>query len=165
MLQLIQLYGKLNILEFKMSKKGQYTPQNLKKYIGSKLPIFRSTWELRAFISLDRNENIIKWGSENYVIPYIDETRNFETHKYIIDLFFEIKSGENQLPIKWLIEIKPFNQSITPKASKRKSPERLLSEAIIVKRNHCKWNAAIKFCKAKGWHFGVYTEKGITKLC
>lgn len=138
---------------------------NIKKYVGSKLPIYRSTWELRAFISLDKNPNVIRWGSENFIIPYIDKTRNNESHRYVIDLFFEVGASENGLPIKWLIEIKPYNQSITSKASKRKSPEKLLNEAIIVERNHCKWNAAIHFCKSKGWHFGVYTEKGITKLC
>ena len=148
------------------TKKGIYNPINLKKYIGSKLPIFRSTWELRAFISLDKNPNVLRWGSENFVIPYIDITRNNETHKYIVDIFFEIANAtKNGLPIKWLIEIKPFNQSTTPKITKRKTPEKLLAETIIVKRNHCKWEAAINFCKARGWHFGVYTEKGITKLC
>lgn len=138
---------------------------NLKKYVGKKLPIYRSTWELRAFISLDKNPNIARWGSENFIIPYIDKTRNNETHRYVIDLFFEINNSKNNLPIKWLIEIKPYNQSITPKATKRKSAEKLLYESMVVERNHCKWNAAIHFCKSKGWHFGVYTEKGITKLC
>ena len=138
---------------------------NIKKYVGKKLPIYRSTWELRAFISLDKNANVVRWGSENFVIPYIDKTRNNETHRYVIDLFFEIGATKDGLPIKWLIEIKPYNQSITPKVSKRKSPEKLLYESMIVERNHCKWKAAIHFCKARGWHFGVYTEKGITKLC
>ena len=138
---------------------------NMKKYVGKKLPIYRSTWELRAFISLDKNPNIVRWGSENFIIPYIDKTRNNETHRYVIDLFFEIGTSENNLPIKWLIEIKPYNQSITRKATKSKSPEKLLYESMVVERNHCKWNAAIHFCKARGWHFGVYTEKGITKLC
>lgn len=138
---------------------------NIKKYVGKKLPIYRSTWELRAFISLDKNPNVVRWGSENFIIPYIDKTRNNETHRYVIDLFFEIGTTENNIPIKWLIEIKPYNQSITPKVTKRKSPEKLLYESMVVERNHCKWNAAIHFCKARGWHFGVYTEKGITKLC
>ena len=149
-----------------IGKHGQYTPMNLKKYIGKKLPIYRSTWELRAFISLDRNENVLKWGSENFIIPYVDETRGFETHRYIIDLFFEIAGAtEEGRPIKWLLEIKPYKQSVTPMPKKQKSPEKLLAESIIVKRNQCKWKAAIKFCQSKGWHFGVYTEKGITKLC
>jgi hypothetical protein len=147
-------------------KRGIYTPQNIQKYIGKNLPTYRSSWELKAFISLDRNPKISKWGSENFVIPYIDTTRNNETHRYIIDIFFEIADyTKNGLPIKWLIEIKPYSQSVTPKARKGKSTQKLLNETIIVERNKCKWKSAIAFCKAKGWHFGVYTEKGITKLC
>ena len=57
-----------------------------------------------------------------YSVPYIDVTRNNETHKYVVDIFFEIANAtKNGLPIKWLIEIKPFNQSITPKITKRKT--------------------------------------------
>ena len=67
-------------------KRGIYTPQNIQKYIGKNLPTYRSSWELKAFISLDRNPKISKWGSENFVIPYIDTTRNNETHRYIIDI-------------------------------------------------------------------------------
>jgi len=148
------------------TKHGVYKPQNMQKYIGSSLPVFRSSWELKAFMSLDKNEKILKWGSENFVIQYIDETRNNEMHRYVIDLFFEIadvtKDGK---PIRWLIEIKPENQSIMPQASKRKNINKLIAESIIVKRNQCKWKAAVNFCKAKGWHFGVYTENGINKLC
>ena len=83
-------------------KQGIYTPQNIKKYIGKNLPTYRSSWELKAFISLDKNPKISKWGSENFIIPYVDVTRNNETHKYIVDLFFEIgeytKNG-------WIIKI------------------------------------------------------------
>lgn len=115
---------------------------------------------------MDKNDKILKWGSENFVIPYIDETRNFETHRYVVDLFFEIADAtKNGLPIRWLIEIKPESQSVMPKQTKRKSVQKIISESIVVKRNQCKWRAAVAFCKSKGWHFGVYTEKGINKLC
>ena len=153
-------------MALKETRHGVYTPKNLSKYIGSSLPVFRSSWELKAFISLDKNDKILKWGSENFVIPYIDETRNFETHRYVVDLFFEIADAtKNGLPIRWLIEIKPESQSVMPKQTKRKSVQKIISESIVVKRNQCTWRAAVAFCKSKGWHFGVYTEKGINKLC
>jgi hypothetical protein len=66
---------------------------------------------------------------------------------------------------KWLIEIKPHNQSVMPKATKRKDPMKLMSETLIVKRNFDKWAAAVNFCKKKQWHFGVWTEKGINQMC
>lgn len=81
--------------------------------------------------------------------------------KYISILqiyFFKllIKHGKEH---KWLIEIKPYKQSVLPKATKRKDPLKLLNETLIVKRNLDKWNAAIKFCKNRGWSFAVWTEK------
>ena len=145
-------------------KQGKYSPINKAKYVGQGDPTYRSSWELKAFISLDKNPSILKWGSESIIIPYYDSTRNNEYHRYIVDLFFEVptKDGKGE---KWLIEIKPHNQSVAPKASKRKSPEKLLYESLVVKRNQDKWAAAAKFCKRRNWHFGVWTEKGITKIC
>ena len=145
-------------------KSGTYTPKNQLKYIGKQLPHYRSGWELKAFISLDNNLKVLKWGSESIIIPYIDTTRYNTTHRYIVDLFFEVKDINN-INHKWLIEIKPYNQSVTPKITKRKSQQKLLEQQIIVQRNKCKWNAAITFCKARNWHFGVWTEKGINQMC
>ena len=142
-------------------KQGIYTPQNMSKYIGAQLPKYRSSWELRAFMALDKNEKILRWGSENFVIPYIDRTRGNETHRYIIDLFFEIAEyTHNGAPIKWLIEIKPQSQA-TPKKYKRKpsNPNKALNDAIIIERNKCKWEAAVSFCRSRGWHFrSIYGE-------
>lgn len=144
-------------------KQGTYTPINQQKYIGKALPIFRSGWEVKAFIALDKNNKILRWGSESIIIPYIDSTRNNETHKYIVDLFFVTldQSGQEQ---KWLIQIKPYNQSVPPKPSKRKNPAKLLDAAITYQRNADKWKAAVTFCKNHGWNFAVWTEKGINKL-
>lgn len=86
-------------------------------------------------------------------------------HRYVIDLFFELAGKKDGRPIKWLIEIKPESQATLPKQTKRKKLDTLISESIVVKRNHCKWKAAVAFCRAKGWHFGVYTENGIKTLC
>lgn len=153
-------------MSFRSTKHGVFTPHNIAKYVGSQLPVYRSSWELRAFMALDRNEKILRWGSENFVIPYVDTTRNNETHRYIVDLFFEIKDyTKNGLPIKWLLEIKPENQATIVQSKRGKSTESLLTESIIVTRNKCKWKAAVGFCQARGWHFGVYTENGINKLC
>jgi hypothetical protein len=65
-----------------------------------------------------------------------------------------------------LIEIKPYNQSVLPKATKRKNPTKLLNETLIVKRNLDKWNAAVKFCKNKRLAFSVSGQKnGINQMC
>lgn len=144
-------------------KQGTYTPINMNKYIGKQLPKFRSGWQVKAFIALDRNDKIIQWGSQTVVIPYIDSTRNNEVHRYIVDLFFVTKDI-NGIEQKWLIQIKPYSQSVPPKATKRKSPSKLLYETAIYQRNHDKWQSAIKFCKNKNWKFAVWTERGINTL-
>ena len=107
---------------------------------------------------------MLKWGSENLVIPYVDTTRGNQVHRYIVDLFFEV--GDPSTPVKWLIEIKPQSQAVL-RTLKRKPANMMkyLNEAAVVERNKCKWSAAVNFCQARGWHFGVYTENGITKLC
>jgi hypothetical protein len=93
------------------TKKGIYLPQNPSKYIGKQQPRYRSSWELKAFISLDKNPKVIHWGSESIIIPYIDTTRNNTQHRYYVDLFFEV-IDVNGISHKWLIEIKPYNQSV-----------------------------------------------------
>lgn len=145
-------------------RSGVYTPTNTQKYIGKQLPHYRSSWELKAFISLDKNPKVLRWGSESIIIPYIDTTRQNSTHRYIVDLFFEVEDINKKIQ-KWLIQIKPYNQSVPPKITKRKSQQKLLQQQLIVQKNKCKWNAAVAFCKSKGWHFGVWTQKGITQMC
>ena len=49
---------------------GYYTPVNKAKYIGDKLPVFRSSWEHTVMIMFDNNPNIISWASEPLKIPY-----------------------------------------------------------------------------------------------
>lgn len=144
-------------------KQGTYTPICKDKYVGKSLPKYRSGWELKAFIQLDRNPKIIKWGSQSVIIPYMDSVRNHQTHRYIVDLFFETVNVQGQQE-KWLVQIKPQSQAVPPKPSKRKSPTKIIQQGIVYQRNHDKWEAAITFCKKRGWHFAVWTEKGITKL-
>jgi len=83
----------------------------------------------------------------------------------VIDLYFEVMNIEGKLD-KWLIEIKPYNQStLTKNMTSKLSSDKLLARQLIVERNQCKWNFAIQFAKSKNMHFGVWTEKGIEKLC
>ena len=146
------------------AKTGVYQPKNRSKYIGQQSPIFRSSWQLQAFVSLDKNPKILRWASQAIAIPYIDTARQNTRHKYIVDLYFEVANAQSQIE-KWLIQIKPYSQSVNPKATKRKSTGKLIMEQAIVQTNHCKWEAATQFCKEHGWHFGVWTQHGINKLC
>ena len=84
-------------------------------------------------------------------------------HRYIVDLFF-ITKDINGIEQKWLIQIKPYNQSVPPKVTKRKSSSKLLYETAVYQRNRDKWKAALTFCKNKNWKFAVWTQRGINVI-
>ena len=55
-----------------MSYKGRYTPANPKKYKGnSRNIVYRSLWERKFMVYCDTSKNILEWGSEEIIIPYI----------------------------------------------------------------------------------------------
>ncbi len=54
----------------KTYRQGIFEPTNKNKYKGSKLPVFRSSWELKFMRFCDMNENVVSWGSESLKIPY-----------------------------------------------------------------------------------------------
>jgi hypothetical protein len=69
---------------------------------------------------------------------------------------------ESSGPKKYLIEIKPFRQTLPPKPSKRKKQSTILEENFNwLKNNQGKWPAAKQYCKKMGWRWCILTEKGI----
>ena len=84
-------------------RQGVFNPTNPTKYIGTQKPIYRSGWELKFFRWADMNENILKWGSENVIIPYVNPLDG-RVHRYFVDNFIVFKDNK-QL---WL---KTFNNT------------------------------------------------------
>jgi hypothetical protein len=138
-------------------KQGVYKPVNIEKYIGKKLPIFRSGWELKFFKWADCNENILKWGSENVIIPYLSPLDN-KVHRYFVDNFiiFKDRNGNNN---KFLIEIKPSKQTKRPVRSKKKKSSTMLYEQKTYVVNVAKWKAAKNGLIKKVINFLIVTEK------
>jgi hypothetical protein len=138
-------------------KQGIYKPQNGVKYIGSNYPIYRSGWELRFFRWADMNENILAWGSENIIIPYVSPVDG-KVHRYFVDNFvvFKDKDGNKQ---KFLIEIKPSKQVAKPLAHGNKKKSTILYEQVTWITNQAKWGAAKKWAEKKGYQFIILTEK------
>lgn len=136
--------------------KGKYKPINTFKYIGDINDIvYRSSYELKFMKFCDLNESIIKWSSECLTIPY--KSVDNKVHKYIPDFLIEIKDINNDIK-KYLIEVKPYKQTIPPfKGRKRKKT--ILEESLIYEKNVSKWNAAREFCKLNGLNFLLITEK------
>lgn len=135
---------------------GKFTPRNPDKYVGDvKNIVYRSGWEKKLFIWLDNNSNILKWGSEEIVIPYISPVDG-RPHRYFVDVVVQYKTKDGTLK-KALIEVKPAAQTEPPKA--RKKTQRYLEECITYEVNRAKWDAARAFASKHGFSFWIFTER------
>lgn len=147
-----------NIKYLKPKKNGRYKqgyidPRSCKKLfeqISKEVIIYRSSYELKFIMWMENSDKVTRWGSECFYIPYmfVDGT----THKYWPDYFVEFVDGT-----KMVVEIKPYNQT------QRVTNENCWAAKEYAK-NMCKWNAAMEFCKKKGYLFKVLTEKTINQL-
>ena len=135
---------------------GIYKPKNPKKYIGT-TPVYRSMLELKAFRYLDNNPNVLSWGSESVVVPYISPVDN-RIHRYFVDLVAKLQSKDGTIK-KLLIEVKPEKQTRPPVESTRKKQKTIIYEKFQYGVNMAKWEAARNWCKSKGYIFIIMNEK------
>ena len=111
---------------------------------------------------LDNNSSVIAWSSEEIVIPYkhpLDDPREMKTRRYFPDFYVEAMGNDGKVK-KILIEVKPVAQTKQPTPAKRKT-KRYLTEVMTWEQNQAKWQAATKYCAAKGWTFRIMTEHDI----
>lgn len=142
---------------FTMTKyyKRVYKPTNPQKYEGDPTKIIcRSSWEIRFAKWCDTNPSILSWSSEEVVIPYLCPTDG-RYHRYFVD--FKIKIKTNTGIKVFLVEVKPYKQTIPPTKPKRNS-KYYLQEVMTYGKNDAKWNAAREYCKNRGWDFMLITE-------
>jgi hypothetical protein len=137
-------------------KQGIYKPINNQKYIGDKLPFYRSGYELKFMRWADANPNVLKWGSESIIVPYKSPIDG-KMHRYFVDNVVIIKEGDNIK--KYLIEIKPQKQTQPPTPHGNKKQTTILYEQATYIINQAKWEAARKWCKDHQWEFLILTEK------
>jgi len=141
---------------------GTYNVQNLSKYIGTKSPFYRSSWEFYAFSKLDNNPSVLRWGSEIIALPYIFELDSIR-HRYYPDLYVEMFDAKNNKIDKWLIEIKPEQKIFMPVPPKIKNAKALRNynyRMVEWRKNINKWQFAATFCAARGINFFIMTENG-----
>jgi hypothetical protein len=149
-------------------KSGYYEPVNPEKWIitesfdmkkGKPGIKYRSSWEHMFFKFMDFNDNIVKANSEGMVIPYQNPVTG-KTSKYYMDAMMETKGGKI-----WLVEIKPYAQTIPPKPPRGNSKNPQKAEQNYIKAietyaiNQAKWKATEILCEEKGWIFKIITEK------
>ena len=134
-----------------MAYSGRYKVKNPKKYEGDHTKVtYRSLWERHAFKWADDNPDVLKWSSEEVIIPYLYEVDN-RYHRYFMDLKLVYKEGT------MLVEIKPDKETRIPTGNKK--TKRYLNESFTYVKNINKWNAAQEYCKERGWVFRIWTEK------
>ena len=134
-----------------------YDVQNPDKYVGDVNNVFyRSSWELEAFKFCDNNPNVIKWASEEIIIPYAAPTSSggVRPAKYYPDLYMEYVKHDGTY-CKDLIEIKPKKQT---KASRSRDPKTKIYENQVFQKNQLKWEAAKAWCATRGITFRILTE-------
>lgn len=135
---------------------GTYKPKFPEKYKGNPTNIiYRSSWELKFFNWCDSNESVLKWSSEEIVIPYICPTDN-KPHRYFPDAWIEIKDKAGDVK-SYLIEIKPDCQTRPPAPQERRT-KRYLTEVMTWGKNSAKWAAAREYCRNRGYEFMILTE-------
>lgn len=109
-------------------------------------------------LMLDNNPNIISWGSESVVIPY-ENPLTGRISRYFVDFNMTMRDKEGNLK-KFLIEVKPYSQTIPPVQTRNtRSLQRRQAEYI---KNQAKWKAAQQWCNSRNYAFAVITEKLIS---
>lgn len=134
---------------------GTFKPKHPEKYVGDASNIvFRSGWERRMMKFFDEQVNVLKWSSEELIIPYYDPVTGRD-RRYFPDFLAEFQDTTGNI-ITMVIEVKPLKETMPPKKGKGK---RVLAEAATYATNSSKFKAAEQFCAKKGWHFKIITEK------
>ena len=64
---------------------------------------------------------------------------------------------------KFLVEVKPYKQTIKPTETPGKHKKALLYEQLTYIQNQAKWEAARQWCKSRGIEFTILTEKELRK--
>lgn len=141
-----------------MAYSGKYRVKNKNKYQGDHSNvIYRSMWEKMVFKWCDMSSHVVKWSSEEVVVPYLFEADN-KYHRYFVDVKFSTDQGKT-----YLVEIKPKKETVPPVKGARKT-KRYIQEAYTYVKNQNKWDAAIKYAKDRGWIFEIWTEETLIQM-
>jgi hypothetical protein len=130
--------------------RGKFNLTQPEKYVGTKMPTYRSSWEFQFMRFCDTNISIQKWASEAIQIPYKDPLTGRHT-VYVPDFFIQYVDKNSTMHVE-LIEVKPASQTILERVGKNK-----YNQAQYVK-NQAKWAAANIWCKQQGIKFRILNE-------
>ena len=133
---------------------GKYQVKNPEKYMGKRLPSYRSSWEFTFMSFCDNNPAVLNWASEGVKIPYFNPVSGKQT-VYVPD-FLIVYVDANQRKHTELVEIKPSTETTMESA-------RSYRDKLMVAMNMAKWAAADSWARANNMRFRVVTEYDIFK--
>jgi len=145
-----------------MSKyhQGRYQITRPEKYVGDpNNVVFRSGWERLFMLRCEKDPNILKWASEETIVPYYS-TVHRKWRRYFVDFIVLIRKDDGSTE-KLLVEVKPNKKASPPKQPKRmtkKAKGRLIEETMEYQVNQDKWEAAREWAKKHGMRFVVMDE-------
>lgn len=138
-------------------QQGIYRPLYPEKYVGDVTNItYRSSWERRFNRWCDMNPSVVKWNSEEIVIPYWSEADQ-KMRRYFVDYIIQLRKADGGMETL-LVEIKPSSQQVPPKKHGNKKPETYIAEMTTYQVNQDKWKAAAAWAEKHGMRFVVLNE-------
>ena len=132
---------------------GKYQVKNPEKYMGKRLPNYRSSWEFTFMSFCDNNPAVINWVSEGVKIPYYNPVSGKQT-VYVPDFFINYVDKNGKVHAE-IIEVKPLKQTSLKEAGRSKHSQ---AHAVL---NMAKWEAARAWAKQSGVFFRVVSENDI----
>lgn len=137
---------------------GKFKPKNPQKYRGDPTNIvYRSSWELKLMMWLDKHPDVLQYSSEEIAVPYRSPI-DLKWHRYFPDFLIKMKNASGKVETI-MVEVKPEKQTISPKPKKARIHTRTyLNEVYNWGVNSAKWDAAREYCKDRGWKFEIMTE-------
>lgn len=140
-------------------QQGRFKPVHPEKYQGNKDDIvYRSSWERKFMHWCDMNPSVIRWCSEELVIPYYS-TADGKERRYFTDFIVQFKHNSGNTKT-FIVEIKPASQMVEPKKG-RKRLKTYMKECYDWQVNQDKWKAASEFAIKNGMEFRVLNEYDI----
>jgi hypothetical protein len=104
---------------------------------------------------LDRNDDILSWGSEEIAISYISPIDG-RPHRYYPDFVVKFKDKDDNHKIM-ILEVKPKYQTQQPKKPQRVT-KKYIQDVMEWGKNQAKWKVASEYCMDRGWEFKLITE-------
>ena len=140
-----------------MAYKGRYNPIHPKKHKGDHHNIiYRSLWERKFMVYCDTSDNIIEWGSEEIIIPYLSPWDG-RMHRYFPDFYIKVRQHDGSVK-KFIIEVKPKKQCSPPEKTPKRKTKKWFKEVKTWGVNSAKWKYATNWCENNGMEFKILNE-------